>query len=445
MSIGGAKEQPPPPELFSFVAPSQRAGGAGFLGVCLLVYKRFFPTTTSLVDVSPPLLAASIPDEEEESTDRENIGVGSSSQSSFSSSSISLPLLDTDSLPLSPNLHKDDEGKDAESTCDDSAAAALLMCTIECKPEYLPCGICILTECGSFGRREDAHHRLYQTTSLRQGLSNYFQEFKESILKEGNDVQTSSHNSSIVHHHWSEMNSESLSEEILPFLKKKCEKILSSSAHDFLSVIRTMGPRHVCTIMTALLSEQKVELVSKSKAFLPIACDVLLGLLYPLSWVHAYLPLVPRQMASALPQCPVPFFFGIPSNYLADESSSMKIPGDVLVLDLDTGRLSGSFTPTAKHQPQPYQLDDIHEELIKLLVPEIENSYCLSGSQNSSKPKNQDLHSSAVDEERLELSIRLLFNNAISKLLTGVSECCVTIGTGAFESIRLFQESAFAR
>ncbi len=431
MRASGAKTQPPPPELFSFIAPSQRADGAGLLGVCLLVYKRNFGAT-SLVDISPPLLAVSIPGEE--STERESVAAGCSQSCSFSNSPVS--------LPMSPNVHKNGEGKDAESNSDDSATVELLVRTTERKPEYLPCGICILTECEPFSRQEDAHHRLYQTATLRQGLYNYFQEFKESIMKEeGNDVKTMSQNSSIVHP-WSEMNSESLCQEILPFVKN-CETVPLASAHDFLCIVRTMSPRHVCTIMTALLSEQKVVLVSKSKALLPIACDVLLGLLHPLSWLHVYVPLVPRQMASVLPQCPVPFLLGVPSNYLAGESSSMKIPDDVLVLDIDTGRISGSFTPTTKHQQQPYQLDDIHEELIKLLVPEVENFHCLLGSYNTTMQSGErNLHS--VDVEKLVLSIQLLFSNAISKLLTGVSECCVTLGTDTFESIRLFHESAFA-
>ncbi len=416
----GMNEQPPPPELFSFVAPSRSTDGASFLGVCLLVHKQYFGTTTASVDVkdlpSPVLI----------STTSTSPG--------------------TDSLPLS---HLQTDNGECQSNCDN---APLLLPRTERRsgPEYLPCGICILTEYVSFGKYEDdAQHRFHLTTILRRSLSSYFQEFKESILKEGTvepsimsspSSRSSSSSSNIIHHHWSEMNSKTLSDEIIPFLNKKYQV---SAFPDFMSVIRAMGPRHVCTIMTALLSEQKVVLISKSKAFLPIACDTLLGLLYPLSWKHVYLPLVPRQLASTLPQCPVPFFLGVPADYLVDESS-VKIPDDVTVLDLDTGRLSGSFITPTPMQQQLDQLDDIHEELVKLLVPEIEDFYCLVGSCNKPEKRQQQLHSSD-DDEGLELSVRLLFRNAVSKLLTGASECCVTIRTGTFESTRLFHESAFAQ
>ncbi len=439
--IGAEKEQSPPLELFSFVAPPHSATGASFLGICLLVHKPTYFSTCS-ADANLPLTASN--SDRERSTDKEERNVVGSRQSNCNTSTLS----GADSLPHSTNLHTEDKCND-ESNCD---SKLLLHSKEQRTPAYFPCGICTLIECGSFGKQEDAQHRLYQTASLRQGFFSYFQEFKESILREDAIHQPSimkptSSDCSVLHHHWSDMNSVSLREEVLPFLKKKEYEISPSSAHNFIPIIRAMSPRHVCTIVTALLSEQKVILVSKSKAYLPIACDALLGLLYPLSWKHVYLPLVPNRMVSTLPQCPVPFFIGILANHLECDESSVNIPDDVIVLNLVTGRISGSFTATSsiKQHQLPYELDDIHEDLIKLLLPEMKDFYCLMESCNKPEKLQQELHSADDNDEKLERSIRLLFCNAISKLLAGVSECCVAIETGDLELTRFFDESAFAR
>ena len=67
-------------------------------------------------------------------------------------------------------------------------------------------------------------------------------------------------------------------------------------------------------IVTALLTERRLIVLSKDYALLTPAIEAILALLYPFKWRHVYIPLVPAHML-AFVGAPWPFLIGIHSRY----------------------------------------------------------------------------------------------------------------------------------
>ena len=82
--------------------------------------------------------------------------------------------------------------------------------------------------------------------------------------------------------------------------------------------------RRVIEVVRALLTEQKILVTSKyfifvsaltscvrsSKTMLSAACECFVSFLYPLSWSHVYVPVMPYSMNGFL-SSPTPFIIGI--------------------------------------------------------------------------------------------------------------------------------------
>ena len=79
-------------------------------------------------------------------------------------------------------------------------------------------------------------------------------------------------------------------------------------------------------IFLALLAEKKVLLISKSKALLTHACVAFMSFLFPFSWKHVLIPILPRSMIDVL-DAPVPFLIGADPSIF---SSSNPLSDDLL-------------------------------------------------------------------------------------------------------------------
>jgi hypothetical protein len=109
-------------------------------------------------------------------------------------------------------------------------------------------------------------------------------------------------------------------------------------------------------VLSALLLERKLLLLSRVPARLTSAACALLALLWPLQWCHSLAPLLPPNDAThALLGMPFPYLLGhavstdgrAPSDVLAAADDDA---GDTLVLHLDDGRLCGD---RAMYAPLP--------------------------------------------------------------------------------------------
>jgi hypothetical protein len=94
--------------------------------------------------------------------------------------------------------------------------------------------------------------------------------------------------------------------------------------------------------VAALLAERKLLLVSVHCRALHAAAAMLRQLLYPLEWVHTFVPVLPRALLSAL-QSPAPFIMGVPAAYADCEEVAAFAAGseEAVVVDLDSGFVGG--------------------------------------------------------------------------------------------------------
>jgi hypothetical protein len=95
---------------------------------------------------------------------------------------------------------------------------------------------------------------------------------------------------------------------------------------DIESLFRSLSAEHVVDIFLALLAEKKVLLISKSKALLTHACVAFMSFLFPFSWKHVLIPILPRSMIDVL-DAPVPFLIGADPSIF---SSSNPLSDDLL-------------------------------------------------------------------------------------------------------------------
>ena len=106
------------------------------------------------------------------------------------------------------------------------------------------------------------------------------------------------------------------------------------------AVVAALGPRNTVDLLAAALAESKILFHSKSLHVLPGVCESVRALLYPLQWVHIYVPVVPAHLLD-LCEAPVPFLLGTHSDWLH------HIPADCLrdavVVDVDAGTLDYGF------------------------------------------------------------------------------------------------------
>jgi len=106
------------------------------------------------------------------------------------------------------------------------------------------------------------------------------------------------------------------------------------------AVVAALGPRNTVDLLAAALAESKILFHSKRLHVLPGVCESVRALLYPLQWVHIYVPVVPAHLLD-LCEAPVPFLLGTHSDWLH------HIPADCLrdavVVDVDAGTLDYGF------------------------------------------------------------------------------------------------------
>lgn len=106
---------------------------------------------------------------------------------------------------------------------------------------------------------------------------------------------------------------------------------------------------NVMALWYALLTEQKVLLLSSQYSILTVCAEILQSLLFPLQWSHLYIPLLPRFLSPML-DAPVPYLVGvIRENWVFAEQNLSQ---ETIVVDLDCNELVyGILTPKAVEPP----------------------------------------------------------------------------------------------
>ena len=111
---------------------------------------------------------------------------------------------------------------------------------------------------------------------------------------------------------------------------------------DASSLLDTLSINNIILLLRLLLFEQKILLISEDYNNLTKVSLNLISLLYPLSWVHIYIPIVSEKMLKYL-QSFLPFFNGMHKSLFGQEKVQnilIKSHKDLFIYDIDKKKLN---------------------------------------------------------------------------------------------------------
>jgi len=125
-------------------------------------------------------------------------------------------------------------------------------------------------------------------------------------------------------------------------LLQKSHKFTSSP---MLPLLRCLGVANALRLITALLSERRILLISSSATRLATCCRAALSVLACglLQWQHFLVPVLPPHLLQHL-QAPFPYFIGILRQH-SNDLYHMPDLGEVLIIDLDQNELQTRNIP----------------------------------------------------------------------------------------------------
>lgn len=108
------------------------------------------------------------------------------------------------------------------------------------------------------------------------------------------------------------------------------------AGRDFLLLMQSLDAGNLLMLWGLLLTEAKVVLQARQPHVLTMAAETLSALLFPFSWQHVYIPILPGRLLDIM-QAPVPFLIGIDDEVLAlaERTLAGGIPDEVVQVDLD--------------------------------------------------------------------------------------------------------------
>ena len=101
-------------------------------------------------------------------------------------------------------------------------------------------------------------------------------------------------------------------------------------------------------MFASLLHERRIVVTSSRLQRLTACVQAINLLLYPMSWQHIFIPLLPKHMIEYL-TAPMPFLIGVPSPIM--ERVRKDELGDAVVLDADKGTVYTPFLEDVANLP----------------------------------------------------------------------------------------------
>eukprot|EP01038_Epipyxis_sp_PR26KG_P009228 gene9228-12441_t len=172
---------------------------------------------------------------------------------------------------------------------------------------------------------------------------------------------------------------------------------LPSCMHSIYECLLLIGPRSLVTIVCCLLSECKMLFHSRHLDKLPVICEAVKTLIYPLKWTHVYLPVIPVQLLN-LVEAPVPYLLGTHSQWL--KHIHLDYLADTVLIDCDSGSID---------------LGSLADNIIRF--PSCEDRWLIMGL-NSILNEHEQTYPVSPD-----LQIQLLFFDVLLSFLRFVPDC----------------------
>ncbi|KAG9345325.1 hypothetical protein JZ751_009871 [Albula glossodonta] len=148
---------------------------------------------------------------------------------------------------------------------------------------------------------------------------------------------------------------------------------LPLSGASFVKLLQILGAENACTLLLAVLTENKLLLHSLRPDVLTSISEALVSMTFPLRWHCPYIPLCPLRLADVL-CAPMPFIVGVHSSYF----DLYDPPQDVVCVDLDTNTifqsedkkpLSWRSLPRKHGKTLVNSLTNLHKTLEKICTP----------------------------------------------------------------------------
>jgi hypothetical protein len=124
----------------------------------------------------------------------------------------------------------------------------------------------------------------------------------------------------------------------------------------FAHLFQCLDVENVLKVWTALALERQVLVTSTQLSLLTTVCEILLSLLFPLKWSHAYIPVLPHFLVPIL-SAPMPFLCGIDKRHLSEAMGDLA--DECIVVDLDKNIVS----PGVNMKPLPSLPKYIYQRL----------------------------------------------------------------------------------
>uniref|UniRef100_H3AEH9 DENN domain containing 2A n=1 Tax=Latimeria chalumnae TaxID=7897 RepID=H3AEH9_LATCH len=159
-----------------------------------------------------------------------------------------------------------------------------------------------------------------------------------------------------------------------------CRPLDSRLEHvDFDTLFSSLGVRQLVRVFASLLLERRVIFTADKLSTLSKCCHAVVALLYPFTWQHTYIPVLPPSMIDIVCS-PTPFFIGLLSSSLP---RLKELPvEEVLVVDLCNNKFLRQMEDEDTILPRKLQaaLEHVLEQRNELACDKEENN--LSGQQD---------------------------------------------------------------
>ena len=100
-----------------------------------------------------------------------------------------------------------------------------------------------------------------------------------------------------------------IADKILTFTRPPLNKPILDVDLPFRRVFECLTPSTIITLFTCLLLEQKILMHSHRLSLLTDVAELLQAFMYPMSWGHVYVPVLPRCLFDVI-KAPMPFLLG---------------------------------------------------------------------------------------------------------------------------------------
>ncbi|CAH0481834.1 unnamed protein product [Peronospora belbahrii] len=195
-----------------------------------------------------------------------------------------------------------------------------------------------------------------------------------------------------------------------------------------------LSVEHVVALVTCMLLERQIVLVSSHYSVLTSVGETLKSLIAPLEWSHVFAPILPKSMLECL-QCPTPYLFGVNASYRAELREMLEREGcgdGIIVVDLDADTIS---SPVRPQLPEPVR-GPLTSRLLQLLKPKVYFSDFVP--MLSSKPD------ALIAQRFPQGHVRMCFREAMAALLRTVEEYRFVLSDD-FDYVVVFDRIAFLR